>query len=518
LSDGDLAAIIISPQGKLVGSKKEVKKLILEYKPDIKRNFKLLFEPRSVAFLGASRDPRKWGFRILANIIIGKFEGKIYPVNPKKGEILGLKVYGSVGDIPETPDLAVIVVPPTSVVGAVKECVNKGIKAGVIITAGFAEIGKEGERVQQEIVETARSGGMILVGPNSFGIINPSSKLHSQMPPVFPPPGPIAVVSQSGQLVSAVARMVIARGFGYSKGISSGNEALLHSEDYLEYLAEDPQTKVILSYIEGFKDGHQFFETAKKVTRKKPVIMLKAGETPAGAKAARSHTASLAGSDTISDAMCKQAGIIRVRNLEELMNTGFAFLCHPLPQGRRVGIVTAGGGWGVLAADACTRLGLDIVSLPDDTLRELDSFLPVWGNRGNPVDLVAGTFENAMMKSVEVIMRCPVVDGVIMMGLMATMPSGFFRISTIEEESKKMQENMIAAMVHIFKQVKELINTYQKPVVIASDPLFNSARARAMLTYALGGMNAVCYNMPHEAAAALASLAQYSEYLRQGNA
>lgn len=485
---------------------------------DIKGKFKLLFEPRSLAFLGASRDPQKWGFRILANIRIGKFEGKIYPVNPKGGEILGLKVYGSVGEIPETPDLAVIVVPPTSVVDAIKECTNKGIQAGVVITAGFAEIGKEGAKIQHDMVKAAQSGGMILVGPNSFGILNPSSKLHSQMPPIFPYPGPIAVLSQSGNLVATVARMVMAKGFGYSKGISSGNEAVLHSDDYLEYLADDPQTKVILSYIEGFKDGHRFFETAKKVTRKKPVIMLKAGETPAGARAAKSHTASLAGSDTIFEAMCKQAGIARVRNLEEFVNTGLAFLCHPLPQGRRVGIVTAGGGWGVLAADACAKLGLDVISLPDNTLRELDSFLPAWWNRGNPVDLVAGAFGDAMMKSVEVIMRCPVVDGVIMMGLMPAMPADFFHIPTTEEEGKKMREDIIAAAAHIFKEIKELTNTYQKPVVIASDPLFNSARTLAKLTYTLGDMNAVCYSIPQQAAAALANLAQYSEYLKQDNA
>ena len=420
---------------------------------DIKGKFKLLFEPRSIAFLGASRDPQKWGFRILANIRTGKFEGKIYPVNPKGGEILGLKVYGSVGEIPETPDLAVIVVPPTSVVDAIKECTNKGIQAGVVITAGFAEIGKEGAKIQHDMVKAAQSGGMILVGPNSFGILNPSSKLHSQMPPIFPYPGPIAVLSQSGNLVATVARMVMAKGFGCSKGISSGNEAVLHSDDYLEYLADDPQTKVILSYIEGFKDGHRFFETAKKVTRKKPVIMLKAGETPAGARAAKSHTASLAGSDTLFEAMCKQAGITRVRNLEEFVNTGLAFLCHPLPQGRRVGIVTAGGGWGVLAADACAKLGLDVISLPDNTLRELDSFLPAWWNRGNPVDLVAGAFGDAMMKSVEVIMRCPVVDGVIMMGLMPAMPADFFHIPTTEEEGKKMREDIIAAAAHILSLI-----------------------------------------------------------------
>ena len=492
----------------------------MNYTPaDIATNSRLLFEPRSVAFLGASSNQGKWGFRILANLVYGGFQGKIYPVNPKKEEILGLKVYGNIGEVPETPDLAVIVVPPPSVPGVLKECISKGIKAGVVITAGFAEIGEEGEKLQQEIVDIGRKGGMILVGPNSFGIVNPWHKLYSQMPPIFPPPGPFGVLSQSGNVIGTISRLTIASGFGCSKGISSGNEADLQSQDYLEYLAEDVNTKVILCYAEGFKDGSRFFRIAKEVTRKKPIVMLKAGETPAGARAVMSHTASLAGSDEAFNAMCKQAGLIRVRSLNELADTGIALLCNPLPRGPKVGIVTAGGGWGALAADACAKLGLDVVSLPPETLAELDAFLPAWWNRGNPVDLVAGAFGDALTKCVEVVLRCPVVDAVIMLGLMPGVGvKRQFARSSDENEREELRQALLEGISRVFDQLNELVNTHQKPVVVGSEPIAFGTGFTDKITRAIAERNSVCYGMPHQAASALASLVQYSEYLRQDGA
>jgi acyl-CoA synthetase (NDP forming) len=399
----------------------------------------------------------------------------------------------------------------------IKDCVTKGIRAGVVITAGFAEVGAEGESLQQEIAKIARSGGMRFVGPNCHGIINPPHKLYAQMPSLFPPPGPISVVSQSGNIVGTITRLAIANGFGCGSCISSGNEADLHAEDYLEYLADDPQTKVILSYIEGFKDGIRFFKTAKQVSKKKPVVMLKVGETPAGATAAKSHTASLAGSDAVFEGMRKQAGVIRVRSLEELVDTGIAFLCHPMPKGRRVGILTAGGGWGVLAADACARLGLEVVSLPPETLRELDGLLPAWWNRGNPVDLVAGTFGDAVIKSVEILLRCPVVDGVIMLGLMPALPPEQVSKAAKEDERERMREMLLATIAQIFDKLNELAKKYDKPTIVASELLAFGAAFAHKITRILAQRNSICYDMPHQAAAAMANLAYYSEYLRQNN-
>jgi acyl-CoA synthetase (NDP forming) len=399
------------------------------------------------------------------------------------------------------------------VVPVVKDCVSKGIEAGVVITAGFAEIGDDGERLQREMVEVAHSGGMILVGPNCNGIMNPSSKLHPQMPSIFPPPGPIAIVSQSGNVATSIARRAMIKGFGCSKFISSGNEADLHCEDYLEYLAQDPQTKVILSYIEGFKDGPRFFQTAKRVSRKKPIVMLKAGETPAGAMAARSHTASLAGSDAVFEAVCKQAGVIRARDLDELLNIGVALLRQPLPPGRRVGIVTAGGGWGVLAADACARQGLEVVSLPEETVRALDSFLPSWWNRGNPVDLVAGARGDAVVRSVEMLLRCSIVDSVMLLGIVAALPT-LRPQRAASEDVGRWEEAALLSICDIFDELSGLATRFQKPVIVATDIPFAETGFETKLLYTLGKHNYVCYTQPHQAAAALANLVRYSQYVR----
>ena len=254
------------------------------------------------------------------------------------------------------------------------------------------------------------------------------------------------------------------------------------------------------------------------MSKKKPIVMLKAGETLAGARAAKSHTASLAGSDPMTEALCKQAGIIRVRSLDELVDAGLAFLCHPLPQGRRVGIVTAGGGWGVLAADSCAKLGLEVVSLPEQTLAELDSLLPAWWNRGNPVDLVAGAFGDAMIKCVEALLRCPAVDGVIMLMIMPALPQELFARTSAEHNREEGRNALLAAIIGIFDRLAKLASTHQKPVIVGSELPFGSAGLTADITRALGQMNSVCYDMPHQAVAAFATLAQYSEYLRQDRA
>jgi acyl-CoA synthetase (NDP forming) len=312
-------------------------------------------------------------------------------------------------------------------------------------------------------------------------------------------------------------RLAIESGFGCAKCISSGNEADLHAEDYIRYLADDPQTKVILSYVEGFKDGSRFFEAAKEVTRKKPIVMLKTGETPAGAIAAKSHTASLAGLDTVVDAMCQQAGIIRVRHLNELVDTGIAFLCHPLPRGRRVGIVTAGGGWGVLAADACAKLGLDVVQFPPETIDELNSFMPAWWSHGNPVDMVAGVFGDAVMKCIEVVLRSPAVDGVIFLGIMPALPLQQFSLTAKEADRDRLREAVLSAIVNVFDRLKELTDTYKKPIVVGSEPIAFGATLAKRIIRALSARNAICYDMPHKAAAAFANLAKYAEYLNQNS-
>lgn len=483
----------------------------------MKRNLQKLFSPSSVALVGASNEPGKWGCVILSNLIRGGFAGRIYPVNPREEEILGRKAYRSVAEIPETPDLAVIVVPPLSVLPVLEECLRKGTRAGIVITAGFAEIGEKGRELQREMAGAARAAGMSLVGPNCNGIMNPWDKVHIQFPAFLPPPGPIAVVAQSGNVMDSISRQIMIRGLGCSKCISSGNEADLRVEDYLEYLAGDPHTRVILAYVEGFRGGHRILEIAAEVSRKKPVVMVKAGRTAAGARAAMSHTASIVGSDALFDALCRQTGVIRARTLEELLQVGAAFLRQPLPRGRRVGIVTAGGGWGVIAADAAAEQGLEVAALPEETLREMDGFLPAWWSRGNPVDLVAGSRGPAIFRCVELLLGSPVVDGVLVLGIMTALP-GSFSVFSGDPARQGGEENLIQGVVGVLEEFNGLAAKYGKPVLVASEQIFADGPLETRITHALGQKESICYPLPHQPAAVFAGLVHYAANRKNGYA
>jgi len=481
----------------------------------IQSKFQPLFDPKSIAFIGASNSPEKWGCIVLKNLINGGYQGSIFPVNPKEKEVLGIKAYHQAKDIPETPDLAVIVIPPPAVPQAIDDCVEKGIRAGLIITAGFAEVGGDGKKLQKEMVEKARKGQMILVGPNCNGIIRPSKKLFPQMPAVFPQQGPLAVASQSGNVATSLARRGIKTGFGISCVVSSGNEADLHCEDYFEFLAHDPETKVIISYIEGFRNGRRLFEVAKGVVVQKPLIMIKAGGTSAGARAAMSHTASLAGSDSVFDAACRQSGIIRATNIEDLFNTGIGFLNQPVPRGNRTAILTMGGGWGVLAADAAARYGLNVVQLSDKTLSALDKILPPWWNPGNPVDMVAGNIPGAMMKALKVLIKAPETDCIVLLGIM-----GFFTMQplppdTPPEEIERHIRNIVTQLTEAFNEIREISYRYNKPVIAGTELPFAVADMEERIFYTLGTKGFALYKTPDETVKVMSHLVNYGLSLKK---
>ena len=473
-----------------------------------------LLNPRSVAFIGASNDPGKWGFIILSNLLHGKFPGKIYLVNPRQKEILGMPVYPSIAEIPETPDMAVIVIPPPSVPQVIQDCLDKGIRAGLVITAGFAEVDDQGQQLQRDMVHLARQGGMVLAGPNCNGILSPYSQFYCTMPTMYPQPGQLAIVSQSGNVAGSVAGDIMSRGFGISHFISSGNEADLHTADFLEYLEQHEPTKVILSYVEGFRDGRRLFEVASRVTKKKPIVMLKAGDTSAGARAAKSHTASLAGSDSISEAACKQAGIIRVQNLDEMLNVGCVFLGQPLPKGSRIAIITRGGGWGVLAADACARAGLEVAMLSEKVLNELDKYLPPWWTRSNPVDMVAGLGEDISSNLLNILLSSPEIDGVITLGLSRgrTRPSG--RTDPAKGKDASAQDELDEFGLFL-KDTVMLRERYQKPVVVVANMSLGGGEMAADLATLTRETQTAFFTAPHQAANAYAALASYAQYLRE---
>jgi len=432
-----------------------------------------LFYPRSVAVVGASRDPKKWGFHLLFNLITGGYSGRIFPVNPREEEILGFKTYPTVAQIPQPVDLVILVVSPSNILSVLRDCGKNGARIGVLITSGFGELSRDGKMLEEEMTKLARSMGMRLVGPNCQGIVsNGTPRLYAHMPPQFPEPGPVGVVSQSGNLATSIIELGSSMGLGFSRVISSGNEADLQTLDFLEYLAGDRQTEVILSYVEGVKDGQRFRQTTQNVSSRKPLLMVKAGQTEAGIKAAFSHTGMLSGSDTLFTGLCQQAGIIRVETIEEMIDVALALVTQPLPRGRRVGIVTMGGGWGVLAADYCAKAGLVVEALPQEMLEALDRVLPPWWNRMNPVDMVAGYRKGDLIQSLELFLRSELFDGVLMLGIgWRSVRGGFLRASarSSEDGMETAGQAWIEEEQKIYEELQELGRKYEKPILLASD-------------------------------------------------
>ena len=452
-----------------------------------------LFHPRSVAIVGASRDPQKWGFHLLLNVLKGGYAGRIYPVNPREKEILGVSVYPSVPRIPEPVDLAILVVPPADILTVIRDCGRNRTRFGIVITAGFGEVGPKGKTLQEEMVSLARSLGMRLMGPNCQGIVSTGgAALYAHMPPQFPPSGPVGVISQSGNLATSFITAGEAMGLGFSRIISSGNEADLETTDFLESLAADPQTKVILSYLEGLKDGRKFFARAKQVSREKPLLIVKAGQTEAGVRAAFSHTGALSGSDDLFDALLAQIGGIRAETIEEMVDVAAALISQPLPKGRRVGVVTLGGGWGVLAADYCAKAGLTVEELPRKMVKALDAILPPWWNRLNPVDMVAGYRKGDLITTLELLLKSDRFDGVLMLGLGWRTARGNILIADARNPKDGMAsagEDWIQEEKNIFAGVQEMGRKYGKPILLASDVirhipgLEESIRARRVAAY-----------------------------------
>jgi acetyltransferase len=373
----------------------------MQYQPDLDG----LFAPQSVAVVGASATPGKIGNVILSNILESGYAGKIFPVNPKADEILGLRVTKKIEDLPSPLDLAVISVPPGAVVEALKSLARLPVKAVIIITAGFKEVGREGYYLEEEVADICRSHSIALLGPNCLGLINTANGLNATFAAGNPAPGNIAFYSQSGALCVSILDWATGNNIGFSKFISLGNKALLDESYMLDYLAEDEDTSVILGYMESVEQGRRFMETAMEVTRKKPVIMIKSGTTAAGAKAASSHTGAIAGSDQAYTAAFKQSGIIRVHDVASLFNLALAFARQPLPAGPNLCIVTNSGGPGILAADACEKSGLVMSRLSHASVEELKTFLPPYASLYNPVDIIGDASAERYRKTLEVVAR-----------------------------------------------------------------------------------------------------------------
>jgi len=356
---------------------------------DFMKELDCIFNAKSVAVIGASRTPGKLGYEILKNIIDANYSGKLYPVNPKADEILGLKAYKSVTEIPEPVDLAVIVIPARFVPDTVRECGKKGIRGIVVISGGFGEVGNK--ELEDDLVKAVKEYGIRMIGPNCQGINNPKIGLNASWP-MIKAPGVISIASQSGTFFATLQMWAKDDNVGVSKCAALGNKLDVDFDDLVEYYGADPDTKVIAIYMEGVRNGKRFVDAARKVTKNKPVIVLKGGRTELGARAVASHTRSLAGKDQIFDAAFIRSRIIRVQDLEELYDTAKAFATLPIPKGNRLLIVTSSGGSGILATDEASERGLD-VPLPSESLVNiLKEKVPDYVILRNPLDLTGNAY------------------------------------------------------------------------------------------------------------------------------
>lgn len=407
----------------------------------------MFFEPRSVAVIGAAREPGKLGYGVLRNIRQYGYRGSIYPINPKAQEILGLRCYPSVLAIPDSIDLAVIVIPNRLVASVLDECGRQGVKGVIVISAGFREAGGDGIKMEKELVFIAQKYGMRMVGPNCLGIIDTVCDLNASFAAGMPDKGGIAFMSQSGALCSSILDWARAEGVGFSRFVSLGNKADVNEIDMLQAWDKDSHSKVIAAYLEGVVDGPRFMEAARLVTRSTPVIAIKSGGTTAGSRAVSSHTGTLAGTDAAYDAAFAQCGIIRAGSIEDLLDYSVAFARQPLLKGNRIAVVTNAGGPGIMATDACERSGMKLATLSRETIEFLRPNLPPSANLYNPIDVLGDALADRYALAAEAALGDPNVDGVLVILTPQVMTRAEETAEAVGQVSRKFEKPVLGGFM-----------------------------------------------------------------------
>ncbi|MBW2430069.1 MAG: acetate--CoA ligase family protein [Deltaproteobacteria bacterium] len=423
-----------------------------------------IFAPQSVAVIGASTSAGKVGHDIFANILRGGYTGTLYPVNPNAKSILCVRAYPSVKEIPDQVDLAMLILAPRLTLNAVKEAAAKGVKGIVIVSAGFREVGDQGAAIENQIISICKEAGIRLVGPNCLGVINPlpEIRLNASFSARMPTPGKISFISQSGALCTAVLDFAADRDFGFSKFISIGNKADVDELDLLRYLHADPNTEVIMIYLEELRRGAEFVQTVKEITsgyRRTPVLVIKSGRTMAGAQAAASHTGALAGSEAVYDAIFKQTGIIRAESIHELFDFASAFaykeesalgkLRRKVPQGNRVAIITNAGGPGIVATDMTVSSGLRLARFKPETIEALDSHLPDTANLNNPVDVIGDASQDRYENALSAVIKDEGVDGALVILTPQSMTNALGTAKAIVRVARGSQKPILCSFMGI---------------------------------------------------------------------
>ena len=382
-------------------------------------HFSALFDPAGVVVAGASSHPGKFGFVSLHNLLASGYRGQVHATNLDGIEVLGIRTVPSVDDLPDgAADLVFVCTPKSVNPDLLRAAAKKGVRAAFLTSAGYGEAGPEGVADEAELVALCDELGILLAGPNGQGVVSTPSQLCAQIVAPYPPAGSIGVASQSGNFVSSFMNWSCATGVGISRAVSAGNAAATTVADYLSWYARDPSTSVGLAYVEGIPDGRRFYEQVRQVAAQMPLVLVKGGATAGGARAAASHTGSLASDDRTFDGACRQAGVTRAATVEEAFEAAATFATQPLPKGNRVVVMTTAGGWGVVTADAITRdPDLDLIELPEDLRASIDPLLPPRWSRGNPVDLAGGETRDTIPQVLDLIASHPEVDAVVYLGL-----------------------------------------------------------------------------------------------------
>jgi|WetSurMetagenome_2_1015567.scaffolds.fasta_scaffold32336_2 acyl-CoA synthetase (NDP forming) len=449
-----------------------------------------IFHPRSVSIIGASSREGSFGRLILDGFINMGFK-EIYPVHPREKELLGLKAYNSIKEIPHPVDLAILLVPQGEAMWVVRECAEKEVKGIVLFSAGFGEKNSEGKKLEEELALIARSSGTRIIGPNTNGLYCPSSRLltlpSSLMAGGLPlEAGGLSIVSQSGSFNDYLCIALTQKNIRFNQAVSSGNECDLTSVDYLEYYGQDSGTRVIAGYIEGIKDGRQFYDVCRRVSRQKPIILWKGGITETGAKAALAHTGALAGSEQVWNAMFKQAGITSVNSFEEMVDCILAFYWLPLPEGKRLAILSGMGGTNIGTADNCILMGLEIAKLSERTLQRLKELIPSAGTAvGNPMDIGVGSLMNPDLYGQTA--RALADDENVDLLLVITGPESPSMIQSVARAAKEIKKPMAVAIFDL----PELVWPQAKYLLKNNIPVFRD---------------------PKRAGYALTKMVEYTEY------
>jgi len=457
-----------------------------------------VFSPRTVAVVGASRSRDSIGWSIVHNMIEAQFTGAIYPVNPKAQAIHSLKCYASLAAIPDAIDLAVVTVPRALVQGVVEEAIALGVRAFVVITAGYGETGEEGRALEAKLRATIRAAGARMVGPNCMGVINTDAavSLNATFSPTPAVAGSVGFVSQSGALGVAILNVAAQLGIGLTQFVSMGNKADVSGNDLVEYWENDPATKVMCMYLESFGNPRRFTEIAKRVTRKKPILIVKSGRTAEGARAASSHTGAMAGTDVTVSAFLDQCGVLRADTIDELFDVARALDRCPLPAGPRVAIVTNAGGPGIMATDACVNLALEMAELSPATRAHLASFLPAAASLGNPVDMIASATAEQYERTLAAVLADPGVDAALVVN-----------VTPLLGDPRDVLEAAARAARATAESADGICGKPVLAVMMAVESFYEGLKGAGHLP--------PVYRFPESAARALAQLVRYGEWRRR---